>query len=382
MMCIKQRQLAILLLGLALFGCDSKLQTEVTAAPVTVTVLTLEAKALRATEDHPGRVAAVRSAEIRAQISGIVQRRLFEQGTDIAAGTVLYQINPAPFQAEVDSAIATLQKAEAVKNRAFLEVNRLAPLVQKGVISRQLYDDAISLQHQAVADVALAKATLERRKLDLSFASVAAPIAGRIDQSLVSEGALVSPTDTTPLARVQQINQVYVDVRLPASVLESMYPQADKTRPELWVEILSSSGKPLGMQGRMLFSGIDVDTGTGDVLVRVLVDNPQYRLLPGLYVQARIPRADYHNALSVPEQAVSRIAGQATVWLLDAQNQVQQVPIEVGELIAGHYRVLSGLSTGQQLVVEGTDRLTPMAQVVARPWQSIDAGTKLTADAP
>jgi multidrug efflux system membrane fusion protein len=161
-----------------------------------------------------------------------------------------------------------------------------------------------------------------------------------------------------------------------------MYPQADKTRPELWVEILSSSGKPLGMQGRMLFSGIDVDTGTGDVLVRVLVDNPQYRLLPGLYVQARIPRADYHNALSVPEQAVSRIAGQATVWLLDAQNQVQQVPIEVGELIAGHYRVLSGLSAGQQLVVEGTDRLTPMAQVVARPWQPIDAGTKLTADAP
>lgn len=378
----KYRQLSLLLAViavLALAGCDSAPEQADAATPLQVSVMTLVPHELAISEVLPARVAAVRSAEIRAQIGGIVQRRLFEQGAEIEAGTVLFQINPAPFKAEVDSAAAALQRAEATLARARVQAERLAPLVQAEAVSRQVYDDAVVQREQAAADVAQARAALARRKLDLQFASVEAPIAGRIDQALVSEGALVSPTDVTPLARIQQIDQVYVDVRQSASVLDALRQQAGSATPELSVDILGSDGKSLGMRGRILFSGIEVDAGTGDVLLRALVDNPQRRLLPGLYVQARIPRAHYPAALSVPQQAVTRTAGQASVWLVDAQGQVQPVSIEVGELVEGRYRVVSGLRAGQQVVIEGIERLSPDAQVATRPWQPVATREQLSA---
>ncbi|BEE04134.1 efflux RND transporter periplasmic adaptor subunit [Aeromonas veronii] len=372
MMFVKQRYAGALLAVIAAFGlagCDVAPQEQEAPAPPQVSVLTLTGRELVISEDLPARVAALRSADIRAQISGIVQRRLFEQGAEISAGTVLFQINPAPFKADVDSAAAALQRAEAVLARARIQIDRLKPLLRTDAISRQTYDDAISQRDQAAADVAQARATLARHQLNLQFASVEAPIAGRIDQALVSEGALVSPTDATPMARLQQIDQVYVDVRQPASVLESLRQQAGSTAPELAVEILGSNGTPLGMQGRILFSGIEVDAGTGDVLLRVLVDNPERRLLPGLYVQARIPRARYDNALTVPQQAVVRTSGQTSVWVVDGQGQAQLVPVNTAELVNSQYRIASGLSAGQQVVIEGIDRLTPGVQVTASPWQ-------------
>ncbi|WP_421265942.1 efflux RND transporter periplasmic adaptor subunit [Aeromonas veronii] len=372
MMFVKQRYAGALLAVIAAFGlagCDVAPQEQEAPALPQVSVLTLTGRELVISEDLPARVAALRSADIRAQISGIVQRRLFEQGAEISAGTVLFLINPAPFKADVDSAAAALQRAEAVLARARIQIERLQPLLRTDAISRQTYDDAVSLRDQAAADVAQARATLARHQLNLQFASVEAPIAGRIDQALVSEGALVSPTDTTPMARIQQIDQVYVDVRQPASVLESLRQQAGSTAPELAVEILGSNGKPLGMQGRILFSGIEVDAGTGDVLLRVLVDNPERRLLPGLYVQARIPRARYANALTVPQQAVVRTSGQTSVWVVDGQGQAQLVPVNTAELVNNQYRIASGLSAGQQVVIEGIDRLTPGVQVIASPWQ-------------
>lgn len=371
-MFVKQRYAGALLAVIAAFGlagCDVAPQEQEAPALPQVSVLTLTGRELVISEDLPARVAALRSADIRAQISGIVQRRLFEQGAEISTGTVLFQINPAPFKADVDSAAAALQRAEAVLARARIQIERLQPLLRTDAISRQTYDDAVSQRDQAAADVAQAKATLARHQLNLQFASVEAPIAGRIDQALVSEGALVSPTDATPMARIQQIDQVYVDVRQPASVLESLRQQAGSTAPELAVEILGSNGTPLGMQGRILFSGIEVDAGTGDVLLRVLVDNPERRLLPGLYVQARIPRARYANALTVPQQAVVRTSGQTSVWVLDGQGQAQLVPVNTAELVNGQYRIASGLSAGQQVVIEGIDRLTPGVQVIASPWQ-------------
>ncbi|MGG2296305.1 efflux RND transporter periplasmic adaptor subunit [Aeromonas veronii] len=374
MMFVKQRYAGALLAAIAAFGlagCYVAPQEQEAPAPPQVSVLTLTGRELVISEDLPARVAALRSADIRAQISGIVQRRLFEQGAEISAGTVLFQINPAPFKADVDSAAAALQRAEAVLARARIQIDRLKPLLRTDAISRQTYDDAISQRDQAAADVAQARATLARHQLNLQFASVEAPIAGRIDQALVSEGALVSPTDTTPMARIQQIDQVYVDVRQPASVLESLRQQAGSTAtaPELAVEILGSNGTPLGMQGHILFSGIEVDAGTGDVLLRVLVDNPERRLLPGLYVQARIPRARYANALTVPQQAVVRTSGQTSVWVVDGQGQAQLVPVNTAELVNSQYRIASGLSAGQQVVIEGIDRLTPGVQVTASPWQ-------------
>ncbi|MEZ6937714.1 efflux RND transporter periplasmic adaptor subunit [Aeromonas sp. S12(2024)] len=372
MMFVKQRYAGALLAVIAAFGlagCDAAPQEQEAPALPQVSVLTLTGRELVISEELPARVAALRSADIRAQISGIVQRRLFEQGAEISVGTVLFQINPAPFKADVDSAAAALQRAEAVLARASIQIDRLKPLLRTDAISRQTYDDAISQRDQAAADVAQARATLARHQLNLQFASVEAPIAGRIDQALVSEGALVSPTDTTPMARIQQIDQVYVDVRQPASVLESLRQQAGSTAPELTVEILGSNGTPLGMQGHILFSGIEVDAGTGDVLLRVLVDNPERRLLPGLYVQARIPRARYANALTVPQQAVVRTSGQTSVWVVDGQGQAQLVPVNTAELVNSQYRIASGLSAGQQVVIEGIDRLTPGVQVTASPWQ-------------
>ncbi|WP_429084557.1 efflux RND transporter periplasmic adaptor subunit [Aeromonas veronii] len=369
---VKQRYAGALLAVIAAFGlagCDVAPQEQEAPALPQVSVLTLTGRELVISEDLPARVAALRSADIRAQISGIVQRRLFEQGAEISAGTVLFQINPAPFKADVDSAAAALQRAEAVLARARIQIDRLRPLLRTDAISRQTYDDAISQRDQAAADVAQARATLARHQLNLQFASVEAPIAGRIDQALVSEGALVSPTDTTPMARIQQIDQVYVDVRQPASVLESLRQQAGSKASELAVEILGSNGTPLGMQGHILFSGIEVDAGTGDVLLRVLVDNPERRLLPGLYVQARIPRARYTNALTVPQQAVVRTSGQTSVWVVDGQGQAQLVPVNTAELVNSQYRIASGLSAGQQVVIEGIDRLTPGVQVTASPWQ-------------
>lgn len=369
----KKRHLnLVFLVGIAvmgLMGCDSAEQEENPPSLIQVSVITLDNEALLVTEDLPGRVVAVRSAEIRAQVSGIVQHRLFEQGSEVTSGTVLFQIDPAQFKADVAIAAAALQRAEAVLVRSRQETARLASLLKTEAVSQQMFDDAISLRDQAAADVAQSQATLTRRQLDLEFASVKAPISGKIDQALVSEGALVSPTDTTPMARIQQIDQVYVDVRLPASMLDSMRQQANEATPELRVEILSSSGEPLGMKGHILFSGSEVDIGTGDVLLRVLVDNPQHRLLPGLFVKARIPKAYYPSTLRVPQQTVTRKAGQPQVWVLNAEGKVQPMAINVDELVAGRYRVISGLSAGQQIVVEGIERLSPDAQVHARPWQ-------------
>jgi len=215
------RSLLLGIVALGLAACGPAPEQEATP-PLQVSLMTLEAQALTVSEDLPGRVAALRSAEIRARVGGIVQRRRFEQGSEVKAGSVLFEIDPAPFTAEVDSAAAALQRSEVVHARAALQVERLAPLMRAEAVSRQAYDDAVAQRDQAAADKAEARATLARRRLDLQFASVEAPISGRIDQALVSEGALVAPGDSAPMARIQQIDQVYVDVRQSAAALESL----------------------------------------------------------------------------------------------------------------------------------------------------------------
>lgn len=248
-------------------------------------------------------------------------------------------------------------------------------------MSRQVYDDAVSQRDQAAADVAQSRATLARRQLDLEFATVDAPIGGRIDQTLVTEGALVGTNDSNPLARIQQIDQVYVDVRQPASALEALREAlaprhaADNGSGSdgLPASILRSNGEPYPQAGRILFSGINVDAGTGDVLLRILVDNPDRLLLPGMFVRARVPRGQPADALLVPQQAVSRAGDRAGVWVVDAQGQAQRVPVELGELVGRDYLIRSGLQAGQRVVVEGSDRLTDGAQVVPRDWQAADA---------
>jgi multidrug efflux system membrane fusion protein len=350
-----------ILVLVTLVGCGPAAEPEVRAPVPLVTVMTVAPSRLELTEDLPARVAPVRIAEIRSQVSGIVRRRLFEQGTDVRAGQPLFEIDPSPFRADEETAVAALQRAEAALVRASTHAERLEPLVEADAISRQVYDDAVSQRRQATADVAQARATLSRRRLELRFATVESPISGRIDQALVTEGALVAGSGSTPMARVQQIDQVYVDVRRPAASLDALREVMAAQPPRkggLPVSILRDDGSPYDVTGRILFSGINVDVDTGGLLLRVLVDNPQRRLLPGMFVRARVPLASYPDALAVPQQAVVRIDGKPHVWTVDANAKAHLVAVTLGELIDRQYRVATGLSAGQKVVVAGIERLT------------------------
>lgn len=374
-----RRGVMLVVAAMALTGCGEATPEPPPPSPQ-VAVLTLAPARVELTEDLPGRVAALRVAEIRPQVSGIVHQRLFEQGAEIRAGDPLFQINPAPFKADAEMAAAALQRAEAALARAQVQTRRLEPLVQAEAISRQTYDDAVSQRDQAAADVAQARATLARRQLDLKFATVDAPISGRIDQALVTEGALVSPTDASPMARIQQVDQVYVDVRQPAASLDAVRdalatPQADHNTG-LPVMILRGDGTPYGAGGRILFSGINVDAGTGDVLLRVLVDNARRDLLPGMFVRARVPRASYADSLMVPQQAVARVGGKPLVWVVGDGNAVRAQPVELGELIERHYRIRAGLEAGQRIVVEGVERLSDGTIVAPHDWQPADMAAR------
>ncbi len=358
-------------LATAMSAC-SKEETAITA-PAEVTVLTLSPVIVQRDDELPGRVVAVRTAQIRAQVGGIVEKRLFEQGTEVAAGAPLFQIDPAAFRADVDSAMALLQRSEAAVVRTKVHSERLQSLATAQAVSHQARDDARADHEQAVADVAHARATLARRRLDLRYATVASPIAGRIDQALVTEGALVDAGDATPMAVVQQLDQVYVDVRQPAAMLESIQRSVVSgqfTKAEgLPVTLVGSDGQVYPEQGRVLFSGINVDADTGDIVLRVVVDNPERRLLPGMFVRARVPRGIQPAALLLPQQAVLRsTGGQSYAWVVDRSGAVAIRTIEIEGLIERQYVVKSGLRAGERVVVEGQERLQEGAVVTARPW--------------
>lgn len=254
-------------------------------------------------------------------------------------------------------------RAEAALSRAQIQVKRLQPLVEGDAVSRQTYDDAVSAKDQAAAEVAQAKAELSRRKLDLQFSTVDSPINGRIEQSIVSEGALVGPSDNTSLAKVQQINEVYVDVRQPAESLDLLREATEAGKKELHVEILKASGKPFDVKGKVLFSGLTVDEATGDVLVRILVSNTKRELLPGMFVRARLTLASFDDALLVPQEAVTRTGDEAWVWLLSEGNKVRQVHVQLGELIDRSYRIEKGITAGDKVIVSGLDRMSEGAEV-------------------
>ncbi|MBF4433804.1 efflux RND transporter periplasmic adaptor subunit [Vibrio anguillarum] len=340
-----------------------------------VSTITIQPQRLDVYEALPGRVLAVRVAEIRPQVVGIVQHRLFKQGAEVEAGQSLFQIDPAPFEAEVDTAKANLQRAQVTYQRALEKELRLKPLVKKDSISRQDYDDVVLLRDQAVADVAVAKATLTRRMLDLKFANVTAPISGLIEQTLVTEGALVSSTDAVPMARIQQVDQVFIDIRRPASSLEAIRedlaanadgePGVAGTK----IKILRSNGTPYPVKGQILFSGINIDVSTGDVLLRVLVDNSQRWLLPGMFVKTKVLHSSYNHALMVSQQAVMHLAGAPHLWSIDQEGYAHLKPVKLGELIDGQYRVKSGVHEGENIVVEGKERLESGVLVDQRKWE-------------
>jgi membrane fusion protein, multidrug efflux system len=340
--------------------------------PVEVLVTAATDGAIDLTDELPGRVVAFRTAEIRPQVGGIVQRRLFEEGSIVQAGQPLFQINPAPFAADAGSAAAALARAEATHARARQQAARLQPLIGADAISRQTYDDAVVARDQAAADVDQARSTLIRRRLDLGFARVTSPIPGLIGAARVTEGALVITSDTSPMATVQQIDKVYIDVRQPAERYERLRQAIAQGRfqPRTPVDIIGATGETLARKGRLLFSDVTVDSGTGNAVVRVLVDNPGQQLLPGMFVRARLPRLRLPHAVTVPQQAVSHDAGgKAQVHVIDAQGRLHDRNVDTGDVVDGRSLILSGLRAGERVVVVGMDRVQPGAPVKALPWK-------------
>ncbi|WP_205229926.1 efflux RND transporter periplasmic adaptor subunit [Azospira oryzae] len=367
------RPFLVSLFALTLAACGGGEPPQEMPPPI-VSSIVVETRPVHLEDELPGRVSALRTAEIRPQVGGIVLRRLFEQGAEVQAGQPLFQINPAPFKAEVDSAASALKRAVAAMERAKLQVDRLKPLVDADAVSQQLFDDALSQYNQSSADVAQAKAALARRQLDLDFATIRSPIAGRIGEELVTEGALVGQSDANPMARVQQIDQVYVDVRQPASMLEAIRKSAGQTAAsdgskEGNVKILDAQGNPYPVSGHILFSGINVDAGTGDVVIRIRVNNPERHLLPGMFVRAKVPQGGDIQGLLVPQQAVSRSStGQAQLWVVGKDGKATVKNVELGKLVERQYLVHSGLAAGEQVIVEGQDRMQPGMPVSAQPW--------------
>ncbi|MGE8283219.1 efflux RND transporter periplasmic adaptor subunit [Stenotrophomonas lactitubi] len=352
--------------ALAMTAC-SRPEPSVEVVP-RVSVVTVGPQVVQRDDELPGRVAAVRTAQIRAQVGGIVQRRMFEQGAEVHAGQPLFQIDPAAFRADVDSALAALQRSEAALGRSRVQSQRLQALAAAQAVSQQHRDDASAEHEQARAAVNEARAILARRQLDLRYATVSAPIDGRIDQALVTEGALVGVADAEPMAVVQQIDQVYVDVRQPASQLQTL--QRGAVDGELPVTIIGAAGSPLPERGRLLFSGVNVDARTGDVILRILVDNPERQLLPGMYVRARVPRGAPASALLLPQQAVLRSAGgQAYAWVIAADGKAVIRTLEVDGSVNRQWLVRHGLKAGEKVVVEGQERLQEGVLVDPRDWQ-------------
>lgn len=338
--------------------------------PIEVSVIQVTPAATRVDDELPGRVVAYRTAEIRPQVGGVIQGRLFEQGSEVHAGQPLFQIKPEPFRAAERSAAATLQRAQAALIRTQTHVRRLRPLVDADAISRQSYDDAVANWSQALADVAQAQADLQRKRLDVDFATVTSPISGRIDQAAATEGALATAGGADALATVQQIDQVYVDVRQPASRLDALRRiTAGRADVDAAVTILDADGKPYPMCGRLLFSGVNVDAGTGEVIARVLVPNPARALLPGMFVRAQLPRLMLPQGISLPQQAIAHDdRGKSQVSVVDEHGRVHPREVTIGAERAGMAIVTAGLSAGDIVIVEGRDHVQPNTRVKTVPW--------------
>ncbi|GAA3881222.1 efflux RND transporter adaptor subunit AcrA [Gibbsiella dentisursi] len=324
------------------------------------------------TTDLPGRTAAYRVAEVRPQVSGIILKRNFVEGSDIKAGESLYQIDPATYQATYDSAKGDLAKAEAAAAFARQTLNRYKPLLGTNYISKQDYDDATSTLQQANAAVIAAKAAVETARINLAYTKVTSPISGRIGKSAFTEGALVTSAQTTALATVQQLDPMYVDVtqssndflRLKQELANGSLKQENgKAR----VKLLLENGQEYDQEGSLEFSDVTVDETTGSITIRAVFPNPNDTLLPGMFVRARLDEGVRDNALLVPQQGVTRNPrGQATALVVGADNKVELRNLQADQAIGDKWLVTDGLKSGDRVIVTGLMKVKPGVPVNAQ----------------
>ena len=356
--------------------------TGASAPPPAVGVLTVSSGSVPLATELPGRVEAARTAQVRARVTGIVQQQLFREGSDVKAGQALFQIDAAPYRAALASAQASLAKAQASQTQQAALVERYRPLRDARAISEQEFVNAQAAQAQATADVAAARAAIQTAQLNLGYATVTAPIAGRIGRALVSVGALVSQAEATQMALIQQTDPVYVnstqsvaDLRRLRQALASGRATAPASVP---VRIVLDDGSELGRAGRLLFSDVSVDATSGQVSLRAEVPNPDLQLLPGMYVRVRLAQAQLTQAVLLPQQAVSRSAQGDTVTVVGSDNKPMARPVRIGGSSQGQWIVLEGLQPGERVVAEGFQKMRPGQPVTPVPWTpgaSAPAGT-------
>lgn len=343
--------------------------------PAEVGVVTVQPQAVALLTELPGRVSAVRVAQVRARVNGVVLKRLFREGSDVKAGEPLFQIDAAVYQAALDSAQANLGRAQANLNQATSIAERYKPLVAVNAVSQLDYSNALSNQKLAEADVASAKAALATTRINLEYATVRAPISGRIGQALVTEGALVSQAEATQMALIQQINAVYVNftqssgdlLRLRKAMASNQLRGAGKDGAT--VHIALEDGSDLPRTGRLLFSDLNVDPTSGQVTLRAEVPNPDGLLLPGQYVRVRLAQAELPEAMLLPQQAVTRSNQGDTVLVVGADGVPAKRQIKLGGNQNNQWIVLNGLKPGEQVIVEGFQKMmVPGAPVKATAW--------------
>ena len=355
--------------------------------PANVATISIAPEQVANVTELPGRIEAIRSAEVRARVGGIVQRRLFNEGSEVRAGATLYQIDPAPFQAAVSNAEATLARAEANLGQTNTRLNRYRALVDTNAISKQEFDDAQSAQKLAAADVAAAKASLDAAKLNLSYSTVTAPITGRIGRTLVTEGALVTANDPTALAIIQQLDPIYVTLTqssVEMAQLREKVSQSGHGGVKTKLTLVTEDGKPYPHTGQLLFSEATVDPSSSSVILRAQFPNRERTLLPGMYVRVRLEQGVRPNTITVPQQAVMRTADGSMVMTVDAEGKVAPRPVKTGGAYGTSWIVTSGLKEGDQVIVEGLQKAKPGATVKPSPWQpgGAPAGAAPAAAAP
>ncbi|UOD51200.1 efflux RND transporter periplasmic adaptor subunit [Orrella daihaiensis] len=357
-----------------LVGCGEQQSTQQRPATLVDTItLTPATAVIRA--DLPGRVDAVRHAEVRARVTGIVQEILFEQGSEVVRNQSLFKIDPAPYQAAFDQARADLLRAQADEKAAIALSKRYAPLVKINAVSRQEYDDAVARADQARANVLAAQAALASAEINLAYTHVTSPIDGRIGEALVTEGALVEATTATQMALVQQMSPIYVDVyqsvtelsKLRRDFKDGKLKQVSNEAAE--VSVILQDGSIYPGKARLLFTGTTVNETTGQVVLRTEVDNQDAALLPGMYVRVRVEQAVSEQALLVPPQALQRAANGLTNVYVVRDGKAVLAPVEVGNDYDNQVIITQGLKSGDEVIVAGFQKIREGAAVQTRPWQ-------------
>jgi membrane fusion protein (multidrug efflux system) len=363
----------LMLLG----ACRSTPDTPPPLPPTEVAIIEVKPEPVTIRDELPGRVAPFRMAQVRARVPGVVLKRTFKEGGEVKQGETLFQIDPGPFKSAVESAGAAIEKGQASLIQAEAQAKRASSLVEEGLVTREHYDNAIAAQAMARADVAQARAAHAQARLNLSYATVTAPISGRIGGELVTEGALVGQNEATPLAVIQQIDTVYVDIKQPVSQLTRLRRAATGGAGqdgaggsgEAAVTLVLDDGTEYPQKGALLFSDISVDPGTGEVTLRAVFPNPDRLLLPGMFARVKLARRVDPAALMVPQQAVGRdTGGKATVVVVQADGKAVVRPIQTGGVDRDRYIVTEGLAPGDRVVVEGQQKIAPGAEVRAVPW--------------